>query len=114
MMSWIDSAVAWQRVHGSKRCRSVGRWGVCFPYRNSIFPSAMTRSSRPVRGREILERIQSGQGTSEDLILLSDLGETMKTASLCALGGRAPYPVETAIEHFGDEFRQGAKFARPA
>jgi formate dehydrogenase iron-sulfur subunit len=67
-----------------------------------------------VRGREILERIQSGQGTLEDLMLLSDLGETMKTASLCALGGRAPYPVETAIEHFGDEFRQGAKFARPA
>jgi len=67
-----------------------------------------------VRGREILERIQSGEGTSEDLMLLSDLGETMKTASLCALGGRAPYPVETAIEHFGDEFRQGAKFARPA
>lgn len=67
-----------------------------------------------VRGREILERIQSGEGTSEDLILLSDLGETMKTASLCALGGRAPYPVETAIEYFGDEFKQGAKFARPA
>jgi formate dehydrogenase iron-sulfur subunit len=67
-----------------------------------------------VRGREILERIQSGEGTSEDLILLSDLGETMKTASLCALGGRAPYPVETAIEHFGDEFRQGPKFVRPA
>jgi formate dehydrogenase iron-sulfur subunit len=58
-----------------------------------------------VRGREILERIQNGQGTSEDLILLSDLGETMKSASLCALGGRAPYPVLTAIEHFGEEFR---------
>ena len=58
-----------------------------------------------VRGREILERIQNGQGTSEDLVLLSDLGETMKTASLCALGGRAPYPVLTAIEHFPNEFR---------
>ena len=58
-----------------------------------------------VRGREILERIQSGQGTEEDLILLSDLGETMKVASLCALGGRAPYPVLTAIEHFPGEFR---------
>ncbi|MDO8356647.1 MAG: NADH-ubiquinone oxidoreductase-F iron-sulfur binding region domain-containing protein [Nitrospirota bacterium] len=58
-----------------------------------------------VRGREILERIQSGQGTAEDLILLSDLGETMKSASLCALGGRAPYPVLTAIEHFPEEFR---------
>ena len=57
-----------------------------------------------VRGREILERIQRGQGTAEDLILLSDLGETMKTASLCALGGRAPYPVLTAIEHFPNEF----------
>jgi formate dehydrogenase iron-sulfur subunit len=58
-----------------------------------------------VRGREILERIQRGQGTAEDLFLLSDLGETMKATSLCALGGRAPYPVLTAIEHFPNEFR---------
>jgi formate dehydrogenase iron-sulfur subunit len=62
-----------------------------------------------VRGREILERIQSGQGTAEDLMLLSDLGETMKSASLCALGGRAPYPVLTAIEHFPEEFRLKAE-----
>ena len=58
-----------------------------------------------VRGREILERIQAGGGTLEDLALLDDLGETMKLASLCALGGRAPYPVLTAIEHFPVEFR---------
>lgn len=57
-----------------------------------------------VRGREILERIQAGNGTVGDLSLLDDLGETMKVASLCALGGRAPYPVLTAIEHFPDEF----------
>ena len=62
-----------------------------------------------VRGREILERIQRGQGTTEDLILLSDLGETMKSASLCALGGRAPYPVLTAIEHFREDFRLQTK-----
>jgi formate dehydrogenase iron-sulfur subunit len=62
-----------------------------------------------VRGREILERIQNGQGTSEDLMLLSDLGETMKSASLCALGGRAPYPVLTAIEHFREDFRLKAR-----
>jgi formate dehydrogenase iron-sulfur subunit len=58
-----------------------------------------------VRGREILERVQAGGASEEDLALLSDLGETMKTASLCALGGRAPYPILTAIEHFPDEFR---------
>jgi formate dehydrogenase iron-sulfur subunit len=62
-----------------------------------------------VRGREILERIQAGGGTTESLDLLKDLGETMKATSLCALGGRAPYPVLTAIEHFPGEFvrRQG-------
>lgn len=58
-----------------------------------------------VRGRELLERIQAGEGTVEDLELLADLGETMKMASLCALGGRAPYPVLTAMEHFPAEFR---------
>lgn len=62
-----------------------------------------------VRGREILERIQAGRGRPGDLDLLADLGETMKTASLCALGGRAPYPVLTAIEHFGNEFRREAR-----
>jgi NADH:ubiquinone oxidoreductase subunit F (NADH-binding) len=59
-----------------------------------------------VRGREILERVQAGGGTAESLDLLRDLGETMKATSLCALGGRAPYPVLTAIEHFMDEFRK--------
>src|SRR5215472_7290742 len=58
-----------------------------------------------VRGREILERIQAGQGRAEGLELLHDLGDTMKAASLCALGGRAPYPVLTAIEHFPKDFR---------
>jgi len=59
-----------------------------------------------VRAREILERIRNGRGLPDDLALLADLGDTMKTASLCALGARAPYPVLTAIEHWGTEFRK--------
>jgi len=59
-----------------------------------------------MRGREILERVQAGQGRPDDLALLADLGETMQQASLCAFGGRAPYPVLTAIEHFPEEFRK--------
>ncbi len=62
-----------------------------------------------VRGREILERIQAGEETVEAVELLKDLGETMKTTSLCALGGRAPYPMLTAIEHFPNEFGRGAR-----
>jgi formate dehydrogenase iron-sulfur subunit len=59
-----------------------------------------------VRAREILDRIRNGHRLPDDLALLADLGETMKTASLCALGARAPYPVLTAIEHFPKEFRR--------
>jgi formate dehydrogenase iron-sulfur subunit len=58
-----------------------------------------------VRAREILDGIAQGRGRPGDLELLADLGETMKQTSLCALGGRAPYPVLTAIEHFRKEFR---------
>ena len=57
-----------------------------------------------VRARELLERIEGGNGSIEDVSLLVDLGDTMKATSLCAHGGRAPYPVLTAIEHFRDEF----------
>ncbi|HTL63265.1 MAG TPA: NADH-ubiquinone oxidoreductase-F iron-sulfur binding region domain-containing protein [Nitrospira sp.] len=57
-----------------------------------------------VRARELLERIERLNGTRDDLALLADLGSTMKATSLCAHGGRAPYPVLTAIEHFGDDF----------
>lgn len=59
-----------------------------------------------VRGRELLERIQAGRGEQADLDLLTDLGETMKATSLCAHGGRAPYPVLTAMEHFREEFQR--------
>ena len=59
-----------------------------------------------VRARELLERIATGKGTTGDLDLLTDLGDTMKATSLCAHGGRAPYPVLTAIEHFADEFNR--------
>jgi formate dehydrogenase iron-sulfur subunit len=58
-----------------------------------------------VRAREILDGIAQGRGRPGDLELLADLGETMKQTSLCALGGRAPYPVLTAIEHFRKEFK---------
>jgi formate dehydrogenase iron-sulfur subunit len=59
-----------------------------------------------VRAREVLDRIRNGRGLPDDLALLADLSETMKTASLCALGARAPYPVLTAIEHFPSEFKR--------
>ncbi|MCC5987849.1 MAG: NADH-quinone oxidoreductase subunit NuoF [Pararhodobacter sp.] len=55
-----------------------------------------------VRGVETLDRIKEGDGGAIEL--LSDLCETMKDGSLCALGGFTPYPVMSALTHFPDDF----------
>ncbi len=53
---------------------------------------------------EILDKITSGNGTPEDLTNLQTLAETIKDASLCALGQTAPNPVLSTIKHFRHEY----------
>jgi NADH-quinone oxidoreductase subunit F len=53
---------------------------------------------------EILERITSGEGKEEDIDTLAQLGEQIKTATLCGLGQSAPNPVLTTIRYFRDEY----------
>ena len=78
-----------------------------------------------MRGTELLDRIR-GEGTraadkvealpqmhnapkqsrgrAENIALLEDLCETMREASLCALGGFTPYPVTSALKHWPEDF----------
>jgi len=53
---------------------------------------------------EILERICSGKGEEKDLMTLAELGEQIKSSSLCGLGQTAPNPVLTTIRYFRDEY----------
>ncbi len=55
-----------------------------------------------VRGVETVDRIAAGDTGA--IPLLTDLCETMKAGSLCALGGFTPYPVLSALTHFPDDF----------
>ena len=55
-----------------------------------------------VRGVETLDRIAGGDPGA--IPLLTDLCETMKDGSLCALGGFTPFPVMSALTHFPDDF----------
>lgn len=55
-----------------------------------------------VRGVETVDRIAAGD--ADAIPLLTDLCETMKEGSLCALGGFTPYPVMSALTHFPDDF----------
>jgi NADH:ubiquinone oxidoreductase subunit F (NADH-binding)/(2Fe-2S) ferredoxin/Pyruvate/2-oxoacid:ferredoxin oxidoreductase delta subunit len=52
----------------------------------------------------ILERITEGKGTEEDIANLKDLGENIKSASLCGLGQTAPNPVLSTLRYFEDEY----------
>jgi formate dehydrogenase iron-sulfur subunit len=77
------------------------------------------------RGVELIDRLRSGASRSpdrvealpqmhnarkqastraEDIALLEDLCETMRDASLCALGGFTPYPVMSALKHWPEDF----------
>ena len=57
-----------------------------------------------VRGREVLDRVVDSTASSNDLILLRDLCETMEQASLCAMGGLTPLPVKSAMDNFPEDF----------
>ena len=56
------------------------------------------------RGVETFDRIIAGERKSENIELITDLCNTMKFGSLCALGGFTPYPVMSAITYFPEDF----------
>jgi formate dehydrogenase iron-sulfur subunit len=85
--------------------------------------------SGQTRGVELLDRIRGGAeadpvaalpqmhnarktapAREDDIALLTDLCETMKFGSLCALGGFTPYPVLSALRHWPQDFT-GEDFA---
>ena len=62
-----------------------------------------------VRGVETIDRI--AKGDSAAIPLLTDLCSTMKSGSLCALGGFTPYPVLSALSHFPNDFARAKEAA---
>ena len=57
-----------------------------------------------VRGVEVIDRIRAGERHEANLELLGDLCETMVDGSLCAMGGMTPFPVQSALKHFAQDF----------
>ena len=67
--------------------------GVCVPCREGLRNAL-----------EILNRIVSGKGREGDLELLEELSFILESASRCALGTSASYPLKAALKHFRAEF----------
>jgi len=61
------------------------------------------------RGVEVIDRILDGVESERNVRLLEDLCETMLQGSLCGLGGMTPFPVQSALKHFREDFRARAR-----
>ena len=56
-----------------------------------------------VRGTEVIDRIRKQENAEDNRQLLRDLCDTMIDGSRCALGGMAPLPVLSVLDHFPEE-----------
>ncbi len=61
---------------------------------------------------QILVDITEGRGKEGDIELLEELSETLIDTSLCALGSSAPFPVQSTIRYFREEYEQHIKYKR--
>ena len=52
----------------------------------------------------LIERIENGQGKTEDLDLLDNVAANIMGRTICALGDAAAMPVRSFIKHFRAEF----------
>src|SRR5579871_3750449 len=54
---------------------------------------------------ELLDRITHYQASQQDMDVLTELCELLKSTSLCGLGQSAPNPVLSTLRYFGDEYK---------
>jgi len=57
-----------------------------------------------VRGVEVIDKIRTNNDHAANIKLLGSLCNTMESGSLCAMGGMTPFPVRSAMQHFGEDF----------
>ncbi len=61
------------------------------------------------RGVELMDRIIANVDRERNLRLVDELCETMLHGSLCGLGGMTPFPVQSAMKHFPEDFRRNVQ-----
>lgn len=81
----------------------VARFFMSFTQRESCGKCTPCREGTK-RMLEILERIVNGEGKMEDLELLEELANMIRTMALCGLGKSAPLPVISTLKTFREEY----------
>ncbi len=93
IVAFDDSADMAQLARHAMAFCAVESCGKCTPCRIGA-----------VRGVEVIDRIIANEERGRNLALLDSLCDTMLAGSLCALGGMTPYPVQSALKHFPEDF----------
>ena len=57
--------------------------------------------------RQIMNRIEAGEGTQDDIDKLVDICDNILGRSFCALGDAATSPITSAVQYFREEFEAG-------
>jgi len=58
------------------------------------------------RMKAILEKIKSGKGTNDDIVMLEHLSSVITDSASCGLGQTAPNPVLTTLRYFREEYEE--------
>jgi NADH-quinone oxidoreductase subunit F len=88
----VRATLRWTEFYEHESC------GKCTPCREGTF--WMVR---------VLDRLEHGQGTEEDLEKLLDICDNILGRAFCALGDGAVSPVQSSIKYFRDEYLQHQK-----
>jgi NADH-quinone oxidoreductase subunit F len=83
----VRAVLRWSEFYAHESC------GKCTPCREGTYWY-----------KQMLKRLEAGQGTEEDLETLLDLSDNILGRSFCALGDGATSPVTSSIKHFREEY----------
>ena len=88
----VGAVLRWTEFYQHESC------GKCTPCREGTFWLV-----------RILERLEHGEGTEEEIGKLLDICDNITGRAFCALGDSATPPITSAVKYFRDEFMQHQK-----
>jgi len=88
----VGTVLRWTEFYQHESC------GKCTPCREGTFWLV-----------RILDRLEHGQGTEDDIEKLLDICDNITGRAFCALGDSATPPITSGVKYFRDEFLQHQK-----
>jgi NADH-quinone oxidoreductase subunit F len=88
--SVVRAVLRWTEFYAHESC------GKCTPCREGTYWMV-----------QILQRLEAGKGTEEDIATLLDTCDNILGRSFCALGDGATSPIVSGVQHFREEFLAG-------